>query len=97
MSVAAFNEVGPGPGRECVVLTPDAPLHPRDVWGSNTSYAELARWLFYGRRAPLEVKRDESRPIPRITHYVRLRSEEYPMYTEDLSFAHFIGEQLRVC
>ena len=93
MTVDTFNEVGPGPGRECVILTPDDPRYPRDIWGSNTSYAELARWLFYGRRARLEVKPDERRRIPRISHYVRLQSKEYPMYTEELSFAHFVGEQ----
>ena len=93
MTVDTFNKVGPGQGRECVLLTPDTPQHPRDIWGSSTPYAELARWLFYGRRARLQVKPDQRQPIPRITHYVRLLSTEYPMYTEELSFSHFIGER----
>ena len=35
-------------GPPCLLVTED--VFPKDVWATETAFAELARWLFYGKR-----------------------------------------------
>ena len=93
VSVDDFNVKGHGADRKCLVMT-RKPIYPRDIWAADTHFAELARWLFYGRRAAYHVQRDPSNPIPRIAHYIRLRDSKKPMYQDEFSFAHFLSEYM---
>ncbi|XP_076472109.1 uncharacterized protein LOC143301600 [Babylonia areolata] len=90
VSVQKLNDHGHGAGHGCVLMD-QTPNYPRDIWGARTAFGELARWLFYGQRAAYQVQRDPSKPIPRIAHYIRVQSNERPMYQDKFSFTHFMS------
>ncbi|PVD32148.1 hypothetical protein C0Q70_07577 [Pomacea canaliculata] len=72
----------------CIIV--DSDVHPRDVWQGQTPFAELARWLYYGRRSPILALPDPSRPIPRIAHYVWLKADPAAA-DRDLPFSKFLS------
>ncbi|PVD32149.1 hypothetical protein C0Q70_07578 [Pomacea canaliculata] len=72
----------------CIIV--DSDVHPRDVWQGQTPFAELARWLYYGRRSPILALPDPSRPIPRIAHYVWLKADPSAA-DRDLPFSKFLS------
>lgn len=78
---------------DCVLLETD--IYPRDIMDAETPFAELARWLFYGKRAPLRVQPDPSNPIPRISHFFKLENKESSpfekLYQGEFSFIHFLN------
>ena len=52
------------------VFVPDTPeMYPKDIMYANTSFAELSRWLFYGKRSPIYPKTIPG-SIPRICHLI---------------------------
>ena len=57
----------------CISIT--SQLFPRDIMQAQTPFAELVRWLLYGRRSPVVVPQDPGNLIPRITHYVRFEDD----------------------
>ncbi|XP_070177299.1 uncharacterized protein [Littorina saxatilis] len=70
-------------------ITVESNLYPRDVWATLTPFAELARWLYYGRRAPFLVPRSQTEVIPRIAHCIWLASDK-KMFSQ-LQLTHFIS------
>lgn len=76
----------------CVAL--ETAMYPRDIVASKAAFAELARWLFYGRREPLEPKRFPANPMPRIAHVIKIKpfGSATAMYgSNELSFNHFLS------
>ena len=72
----------------CVSLTED--MYPRDIRSADTPFAELARWLFYGRRSPFfTLHNGLLDPIPRISHYTWM-SSDHQQDSDDFQFAHFL-------
>lgn len=71
----------------CVSNT--SPLYPRDIMNAWTPFAELVRWLLYGKRAPVVVPQDPNNLIPRITHYVRFLGDKSK--DKDMRFDHFLS------
>ncbi|KAH9504518.1 hypothetical protein Btru_063014 [Bulinus truncatus] len=69
----------------CIVLTES--LYPKDIWNGTTRFAELARWMFYGKRSRLEVQRETNEPIPRVSHVVWLRDNR----SEEFQFLHYLS------
>lgn len=52
------------------VHVPDSPdLYPVDIMYSNRSFAELSRWLYYGKRSPMHPKKVPGQ-VPRIAHLI---------------------------
>lgn len=90
LSVDSFNEreAARSVGNECVAL--DSNLFPRDIWGAETAFAELARWFFYGQRRPRRVERGRGEPIPRIMHCTWFKSKK-KLYTSKFSFHFFLS------
>ncbi|KAK7093479.1 uncharacterized protein [Littorina saxatilis] len=78
---------------DCVHL--NKAILPRDILDADAPFAELARWLYYGRRARLVVQPDPSNPIPRISHFVKLENNnDFPfaeLYRGELTFSHFLS------
>jgi len=71
-------EVGrkePSDSLSCVYVSDNPAIYPKDIMVANSSFAELARWLYYGRRAPLFPKRVPG-SIPRISHVVWFNRDE---------------------
>ncbi|KAL8616785.1 hypothetical protein ACOMHN_017822 [Nucella lapillus] len=88
VSLQTLNEKGHGPERKCVTL--DQTInYPRDIWGAKTTFGEVARWFFYGQRAPYQVQRDPSKPIPRISHYVWVQNNNKPVH--EFPFTHYLS------
>ncbi|PVD32147.1 hypothetical protein C0Q70_07576 [Pomacea canaliculata] len=86
--VTAEQYTAPVDDIHCIIV--DSDVHPRDVWQGQTPFAELARWLYYGRRSPILALPDPSRPIPRIAHYVWLKAD--PSAGDlDLPFSKFLS------
>ena len=79
-------------GNECVAL--DSNLYPRDIWDAETPFAELARWLFYGKRRPQRpqqwVEQRGSSSIPRIMHCTWFKSKK-KLYISQFSFHFFLS------
>ncbi|RUS72849.1 hypothetical protein EGW08_019386, partial [Elysia chlorotica] len=79
----------------CVVLR--QPVFPRDIWGKDTKFAELARWLFYGARKkrlviPASGFHTSVPPlIPNIHHMVWTRSNLPWADKERFSFLHYLS------
>jgi hypothetical protein len=46
-------------------VTMEINLYPHDIMTAETRFAELARWMFYGKRAPLHPRKDPSNKAPR--------------------------------
>ncbi|KAL8590144.1 hypothetical protein ACOMHN_010339 [Nucella lapillus] len=65
-------------------------VYPRDIMDANTSFAELARFLFYGRREPIVPVQDASNPIPRISHFLRFKSGK-GHYGREFPFHQFLS------
>ncbi|KAK7479372.1 hypothetical protein BaRGS_00029364 [Batillaria attramentaria] len=86
-SMADSNQPTPTQRPECLTL--DKTIFPRDFLNADTPFAEFARWLFYGRRAPNQVE-TEGAPIPRISHYVRFKTLNR-RYRDELTFQHFLS------
>ncbi|XP_070175155.1 uncharacterized protein [Littorina saxatilis] len=72
----------------CISLS-DSVLYPKDIMFSETRFAQLARWLFYGKRAPVVIKKDPDNLIPRISHYIKLSGQNE--YSSELNFNHFLN------
>ena len=73
----------------CVSLTED--IYPRDIRSSDTPFAELARWLFYGRRSPFSTLHSgEVDLIPRISHFTWMSSDD-PQNSNEFKFVHYLG------
>jgi hypothetical protein len=47
-------------------VTMETVLFPRDIMTSPSRFAELARWIFYGKRAPLSPRKDPTKRTPRL-------------------------------
>ncbi|KAK7491067.1 hypothetical protein BaRGS_00017763 [Batillaria attramentaria] len=88
VSVEMYNMENPTTGPECITVVDD--VYPRDIWTSHTHFGELARWLYYGRRAPLSVQPSQHEAIPRISHYTWLKSTN-PAVTDEFDFSHFLS------
>ncbi|KAK7106105.1 uncharacterized protein [Littorina saxatilis] len=71
----------------CVIMASD--VLPRDIYAEKTPSAELAQWIFYGRRALQVAKQDFRNPIPRISHYVILDGGKD--VSSELRFPHFLN------
>ncbi|KAL8577200.1 hypothetical protein ACOMHN_061327 [Nucella lapillus] len=72
----------------CVSLAED--VYPTDVRSSDAPFAELARWLYYGRRRPFSTFHSGMVDlVPRIAHFTWMssRDEEQP---NSFTFAHFL-------
>ncbi|KAK7466511.1 hypothetical protein BaRGS_00037386, partial [Batillaria attramentaria] len=74
---------------KCIVLSDDN-FYPRDIMYEGTPFAEMARWLFYGKRAVPRVRTNQGERIPRIAHFVWFQSKA-KLYNGDLTFAHFLS------
>ncbi|KAK7498040.1 hypothetical protein BaRGS_00010628 [Batillaria attramentaria] len=74
---------------KCIVLSDDN-LYPRDIMYAETPFAEMARWLFYGKRAVPRVQRNKGEHTPRIAHFIWFESVE-DFYRGDFSFAYFLS------
>ena len=66
-------------------------LAPRDVWEARTDFAELARRLFYGTGRALTVVNGTGEAIPRLSHYVWLRSGGSALYGREFTFSQFLS------
>ncbi|KAK7480100.1 hypothetical protein BaRGS_00028660 [Batillaria attramentaria] len=84
VSVDVYNR---GKDYPCVLVTDK--LYPRDIWETDTRFAELARWLFYGRRKILKAEKDESNLIPRTAHMVWTRDIYWAYQT--FRFQYYLG------
>lgn len=71
----------------CIVLSGD--IYPRDLWRDNSSFVELARWVYYGQRESLTPIPHMGSPIPRVAHviWLTLNLSDGPQ----LSFQHFLS------
>ncbi|XP_070173296.1 uncharacterized protein [Littorina saxatilis] len=73
----------------CVSLAES--VYPRDIRSSDDPFAELARWLFYGRRDPIfTVHSGQVDLVPRISHYTWMSSDD-PEGAKEFTFAHYIS------
>ncbi|XP_076446352.1 uncharacterized protein LOC143283859 [Babylonia areolata] len=78
------------PNDYCAVV-PEV-MYPRDVILAQTSFAELARLLFYGSQRPATPVPDSRDPIPRISHFVRFtKGSDHRLFKGDFSFNHFLS------
>ena len=92
-SVELYNEKGLSDDESswCIEINETNALHPRDILDSETPFAELARWLFYGKRAPLVVPQNLGSLIPRISHYIWLESGEGSLFEGPEGFSRFLS------
>ena len=72
----------------CVTIKSLA-VYPRDIMKARTPFAELARWIMYGRRAPVSAPLDPANLIPRIVHIVRFTEDSSK--NKDMRFDHFLS------
>ena len=75
----------------CIDVNETNPLHPRDILHTDTPFAELARWLFYGRRSPLVVRPAIDSLIPRVSHYIWMESGEGSLFEGPQGFSRFLS------
>ncbi|KAL8559325.1 hypothetical protein ACOMHN_060015 [Nucella lapillus] len=54
----------------CVVVRDKPDIYPVRIMYANSSFGQLARWMYYGTRAPLYPNTAEGDPIPRISHLI---------------------------
>ncbi|KAK7101627.1 hypothetical protein V1264_019978 [Littorina saxatilis] len=71
----------------CVFLPDSPPVYPKDIMHANSSFAELSRWLFYGKRSPMLPKRIPG-SIPRISHFIWFNRNEKS--STELQFYQFV-------
>ncbi|XP_070202073.1 uncharacterized protein [Littorina saxatilis] len=88
VSEKSYNEANYQSDVVCLSYS-DSILYPKDIMFSSTPFAELARWLFYGKRAPVKIQKDPNNLIPRITHFIKLKGGG--SYSNTLTFRQFLG------
>ncbi|CAL1535240.1 unnamed protein product [Lymnaea stagnalis] len=76
--------------KPCLVLAES--VYPRDVWNGTSPFAELARWLFYGKRSRLEVQPGPENDdlIPLISHMVWIGSDDAANPSK-FQFLHYLS------
>ncbi|KAK7092377.1 hypothetical protein V1264_008128 [Littorina saxatilis] len=70
----------------CVHFNDKPDIYPVGIMYTNSSFGQLARWLFYGTRSPMHPKTELGDPIPRITHLIWFSPSSEPYQMEFYQF-----------
>ncbi|XP_076444366.1 uncharacterized protein LOC143282562 [Babylonia areolata] len=81
--VDAYNQAGALSGPPCVLLTNE--IRPKDIVTAVTPFAEMARWLYYGKR------KSNTSSIPRIAHMTWLDPSGGGQKKRPFHFFHFLS------
>lgn len=69
---AAFDSHAPDSEENapCVAFHDKPDVYPVGIMYANSSFGQLARWMFYGTRSPMHPRTKQGAPIPRISHVI---------------------------